>query len=247
MGLLQVGCLVDLKRLPDLRGIRIADDGAIEIGALTTHREIERSPLVAGRDPEFASLERGVANVRVRATGTLGGNLAFAEPHSDPATFLIACGASVELVGPAGRRTLGLDAFIVGPLETAREPAEIVTTIRIPARTAGQGRAYERLALVERPTASVAVAATVRDGRIVAVTVVVGSVTALPTRLTSTGAGLVGRPTSELEDAIHDIRRDPPDPIDAFGDHTGSADYKRHLAWELFARALRRSVAMAVS
>src|SRR5262245_32013126 len=104
MGLLQVDRLVDLKGIAALRGIA-AEGDAIVIGALTTHREIERSPIVRDRLPELAALEHRVANARVRTSGTLGGNLAFAEPHSDPATLLLAVGATIVLVGPKGTRT----------------------------------------------------------------------------------------------------------------------------------------------
>ena len=96
MGFAQFGTLIDLKRVPDLRGIE-AVNGGLRIGATMTHREIERSAVVADAVPGLVALERRVANARVRNTGTLGGNLAFAEPHSDPATFLIACGATVDI------------------------------------------------------------------------------------------------------------------------------------------------------
>ena len=109
MGLAQARALVDLKRIAALHGIQRTADG-LRIGAAATHREIERSPVVADALPGLVALERGVANVRVRSTGTLGGNLAFAEPHSDPATLLLACDAQIEtgrptrIPQPVGRR-----------------------------------------------------------------------------------------------------------------------------------------------
>jgi aerobic carbon-monoxide dehydrogenase medium subunit len=245
MGLMEVACLVDLKGLPGLAVIGSGPDGALEIGALATHREIERSALVATHLPELVALEHGVANPRVRATGTIGGNLAFAEPHSDPATFLVVCGALVELVGAAGSRTVPVDGFVTGPLTTVRAPGEILRAIRIPAAQPGEGRAYEKIAFYERPTTSVAVATTVRDGRVVRATVVVGSVTDVPTRLPAVATALAGVALTDLGDVMRGLRRDPPDEIDAFGDHTGSADYKRHLTWELVARATFRAAGVA--
>ena len=94
MGFAQFGTLIDLKGLAELRGIEERPDGSLRIGAGVTHREIERSPVVGQRLPGLARLEQHVANVRVRNAGTIGGNLAFAEPHSDPATFLLACDAT---------------------------------------------------------------------------------------------------------------------------------------------------------
>ncbi|MGH2406508.1 MAG: FAD binding domain-containing protein [Candidatus Limnocylindrales bacterium] len=244
MGLTQVSHLIDLKGIPGLRDIGIGADGVLEIGALATHRDIERSALVARALPEFVALERGVGNVRVRATGTIGGNLAFAEPHSDPAPFLIACGATVELTGAGGIRTVPLDGFIAGPLATIREDDEILRAIRIPATAAGEGRAYEKLAFAERPTVSVAVAATVRDGRVAHASIVLGSVTDTPISLAATAKALVGRDLHELDDVIASLLHDPPDAIDAFTDQNGSADYKRHLAWQLVGRATRRATGL---
>ena len=245
MGLMEVACLIDLKGLPGLAGIGAGADGALEVGALATHREIERSALVSTHLPELAALEHRVANPRVRATGTIGGNLAFAEPHSDPATFLVACGALVDLVGAAGSRSLPVDGFVTGPLSTVRRPDEILRAVRIPAAEPGEGRAYEKIAFYERPTTSVAVAATVRDGRVVRATVVVGSVTDVPTRLPAVEMALAGVALTDLAGAMRAFRRDPPDQIDAFTDHTGSADYKRHLTWELVARATFRATGLA--
>src|SRR5713101_8071976 len=95
--------LIDLKVVPGLDSIE-ARDGFIEIGATSTHRSIERSALVRQNQPALAEMESQVANVRVRGTGTLGGNLCFAEPHSDPATLLLVLGGVVKLEGSAGAR-----------------------------------------------------------------------------------------------------------------------------------------------
>src|ERR1051326_7038088 len=85
---LRYGHLVDLKTIPGMTTIEHSD-GGLKIGALATHLSIERSPLVRERLPIFVQMEHRVANIRVRATGTLGGNLCFGEPHSDPATLLL--------------------------------------------------------------------------------------------------------------------------------------------------------------
>ncbi len=244
MGLVQVDRLIDLKGIDGLRGIAAAED-AVEIGALTSHRDIERSPLIRERLPELAMLERRVANVRVRSSGTLGGNLAFAEPHSDPATLLSACGALIDLVGVDGTRSMPIDEFIVGPLATSRSLDEIIRAVRVPVASAGETRAYEKIAFHERPTASVAVSTTMRAGRVAEAVIVVGAVTEIPTRLLAAAAGLVGLSHADLDDVLAGWRKDPPDAIEAFDDHTGSADFKRHLTWELVDRAARRAMAAA--
>jgi aerobic carbon-monoxide dehydrogenase medium subunit len=247
MGFAQFETLVDIKAIPELHGIEVSDDGSLRIGAATTHRSIERSADVMSAFPGLVELERQVANVRVRSTGTLGGNLAFAEPHSDPATLLLASDARVELTGPGGDRALSLSEFILGPLSTAREPEEIVTGIRIPAAGIGEGRAYGKFAFFERPAASVAVRVSVRDGAIAAATVAVGSLTEVPTIVEGAGALLLGAATdpAALERGIEAASAAFGD-LDAVEDLNGSADYKRHLAAVLLATTTRAAVQEAI-
>jgi carbon-monoxide dehydrogenase medium subunit len=250
MGFAQFGTLVDLKGIPDLHGIARTADGGLRIGAATTHRQIERSPIVAEAFPGLVELERGVANVRVRSTGTIGGNLAFAEPHSDPATLLLAAGAAVELAGPSGTRTLSIGDFLLGPLFTAREPDEILVAITIPPAGEGEGRAYGKLAFFERPAASVAVRLSVRDGAIADATVAVGSISEVPELVPEAAAAVVGTEAEpEALGAALAGARSAFDAIDAVEDLNGAADYKRHLAGVLLAStgqaALREALARA--
>ena len=91
LGLTDFSDLVDVKPIAELGGIE-ANGGELRIGATITHRAIERSAMVRERWPSLAAMERGVGNLRVRNVGTIGGNLCFADPHSDPATWLIAAG-----------------------------------------------------------------------------------------------------------------------------------------------------------
>ena len=134
LGFSSYGHLVDIKGIEELGGIR-AENGTLVIGSTVTHREIETSPLVLEQLPAFAAMERGVANIRVRNVGTLGGNLCFSDPHSDPATFLLALDAEVE--HDAGR--MPLSEFLVGPYETALEHGQLLRSVRIPIPAAGYG------------------------------------------------------------------------------------------------------------
>jgi carbon-monoxide dehydrogenase medium subunit len=243
MGFAQFGTLIDLKRIRDLQGISVEADGALVIGAAATHRVVERSPDVAERVPGLARLAARVANVRVRNTGTLGGNLAFAEPHSDPATFLLACAATIRLAGPNGERELGIGEFVVGPLFTAREPDEILVSVRIPPAAPGEGRAYDKIAFFERPAASVAVRLVVRDGRIDDASVAVGSLTEVPTLLGEAAARLVGSEATEAGVVAAGARaREVFDTLEVMPDLNGSAEYKRQLATLLLGRAARAAL-----
>jgi len=241
MGLAQFPTLIDLKQVAELHGIAVEADGTLRIGAGTTHREIERSPVAVASLPALAELEQHLANVRVRNQGTLGGNLAFAEPHSDPATLLLACDARIELAGPAGRRQLGIDEFTVGPLFTSREPEEILVAIRVPAAASGEGRGYAKAKFFERPAVAVAVRLRVAGGVVAAATVAIGSITETPSLLPAAAGGLVG--ASADEESVAEAARSTAvaafADVDAFDDLNGAADYKRHLAGVLLERAAR--------
>jgi carbon-monoxide dehydrogenase medium subunit len=247
MGLVPVSALIDLKRIPTLAGITTEAAG-LRIGATVTHREIEHSPLVTTYLPGLARLERHLANIRVRNTGTLGGNLAFAEPHSDPATFLLTCGASVELTGPQATRHLSIEEFMQGPFMTAREPDEILVAVCVPALRPGEGRGYAKIAFFERPTASVAVRLVVVGGRVSDATVAIGSLSDVPVVVREAAAALVGTDAhDEALDAALSLAREAVRSIDATSDHNGSADYKRHLAGVLLGRATRDALAEALT
>jgi len=249
MGLARFGTLIDLKGIPELRRISTDVTGGIVIGGTATHREIERNPAVQSVAPALAALAGEVANPRVRNQGTLGGNLCFAEPHSDPATFLLACDARVELRGKSGAREGAIGDFLVGPFATDRAADEILVSVRIPPAGAGEGRAYEKIVFRERPAVSVAVRLRVADGAIVEARVVVGSMLDVPAVVPDAGAALVGaaadpaasthldRPMAAAAAAVSDLP--------AEDDLDGSADYKRHLAGVLLRRAARAAVSEA--
>jgi len=122
LGFASFGHLVDVKGIEELQGVR-AENGAIAIGAAATHRALERDALVLERLPALAAMERGVANIRVRNVGTLGGNLCFSVPHSVPASFLLALIAVAECrrVGDDSRR-LQLAFLDYGPYLPALRP-----------------------------------------------------------------------------------------------------------------------------
>jgi carbon-monoxide dehydrogenase medium subunit len=248
MGLAQYDTLIDLKGIEELRGIRLDADGWLTIGALSTHREMERSDVVRQTDRVLVSLARNVANIRVRSTGTIGGNLCFAEPHSDPATYLLACDATVRLAGPDGGRTLPVGEFVVGPLVTAREESEVVTAVRIPASVPGEGRAYQRIAFFERPAASVAVRVVVEGGTVRSATVAVGSITEAPTVVRGSADALVGMQADpEARSEKLAAATEALGALDPVADLNGSADYKRHLAGVLLGRAVPQAVEAAVA
>ena len=157
LGLRRPAAVVDLKRVEALRGITAdAEAGTVEIGAAVTHRRIAEHPGVRRHLPVLAEAAGRVGNARVRATGTIGGNLCFAEPRSDLACVLTALRATAQARSAArGGRTLAVDELVVGAFETSLADDEILVSVTVPFQPAGMS--YWKLQSYERPTLGVAV------------------------------------------------------------------------------------------
>ena len=248
-GLLRPRHLVDVKRIPGLDAIGDGD-GRLVIGATVTHRALERSTPVRERLPIVASVARHVANVRVRNVGTVGGNLAFADPHSDLATLYLALDASVELVSPRGRRALPLDAFVRGPWETDRAADELLTAVTISTGAGRMAAAYVKFGIHERPTLGIAVVLRLDAGgdgraRVADARIAVGCVNPRPARAHDAEARLHGCDVADLEDAAADVATRASAAADPADDLHGSADYKREMVAVFTRRALRIAAARA--
>jgi aerobic carbon-monoxide dehydrogenase medium subunit len=225
LGFASFGHLVDVKGIGELDGVR-ADDGTLVIGAGVTHRAVERDALVLERLPSLAAMERGVANLRVRNVGTLGGNLCFSDPHSDPATFLLALDAEVECRrGGAAVRRLPIADFVVGPYQTALEPGELLMAIRVPLPAAGTRVVHKKFRFHERPAVTVTCAVGGDDVRIA-----VGSVGVRPVRATE-AERLAAGDTPRAAEAAAEV-------CGAVEDANGSVAYKENLVRVLVERAL---------
>jgi carbon-monoxide dehydrogenase medium subunit len=231
LGVLDYAHLIDVKRIEELAGIARAD-GVVRIGARATHREIERSPLVPAA---LAELERHVANVRVRAMGTLAGNLAFGEPHADPPALLATLGATVELAGPGGTRELAIEEFLTGPFETALGEDELIAAIRVPVGDADVRAAYRKFQVLERPAVGVAACGRIAGGVFTdPPAIVIGSVDEVLVRISADLAGAA----PDDEDALEAVRTAACEAVDPVDDLSGSAEYKRHLTGVLATRAV---------
>jgi len=233
LGFAGYGHLIDIRRIDELGGIR-ADNGSLVIGATSTHREIERSPIVLERLPALAAMERRVANIRVRTAGTLGGNLCFSDPHSDPATFLLALDAEAEW----GSQRAPLAAFLIGPYETALKPAELLRAIRIPIPAPGTHIAHRKLAFHERPAATVTCAVRIDADEVAEVRIAVGSVGARAVRAPAAEQRLTGASASDAA-ALAEAAMLAAEASGAVGDANGPADYKLQLVRVLVERAFR--------
>ncbi len=239
--LLRYEHLVDVKTIPELNKIELKN-GSLMIGGTTTHRTIERSAVVKQQFPVVAEMENNVANVRVRTSGTLGGNLCFAEPHSDPATLLTALGAKVSVQGKAGTRTIGVDKLITGAYETSLAVDEILATVEIPLPAKSQHAAYLKFQLKERPTLGLALVLDVDGDVIKNAVAVVGSVSAVPTQSEEANRLLIGA-KAQVEKKLGDAAEALAQAADPVDDLEGGADYKRHLIGVFLRRAFIKALA----
>ena len=164
-GILGYDHLINIKHIPGLDEIDYDDKkGQLAVGPLVTHRALETSDLIKRKFPLIADMERHVANIRIRNAGTVGGNLCWADPHSDVATLLLAYRSRVKVVGSDGERVIELDDFLIDYYETALKEDEMLTEIHIPDSPPESCGAYLRFKLAERPTVGVAVILTFGPG-----------------------------------------------------------------------------------
>ncbi|HTZ26206.1 MAG TPA: FAD binding domain-containing protein [Streptosporangiaceae bacterium] len=196
LGLTTYEHLVDLKRVDGLRGVTAGSGGAVRIGAATTHHEVETSAAVSASYPEMAMMISQVANVRVRAVGTIGGNLCFADPHSDPASFLMAVGATLESQLDGQIRRIPAAGFLTDLYETVLAPGELLTAVELPPRPDRTGLSHRRMKLTERPAVTVTAQITLRGNAVAEARLIVGSVGIKP--LAADAAALLGATAADF-------------------------------------------------
>lgn len=246
LGFAAYGHLIDVKPIAELRALEVRN-GSLWIGGAVTHRTIERSPLVRDGWPDLVAMERGVANVRVRTTGSLGGNLAFADPHSDPSTFLLASGARVHLARGESERSLGIDELVRGPYATALEPGELLRAIEVPAPQPASATAHLRFAFHERPAATVSAYVRLADEAVAEARVAVGSVGVTPALVDASDALRGSRAGALDPDALASIAEAAAIAAAPVSDQNGSDEYKHALVRTLVRRAIEAAAGLAAA
>jgi aerobic carbon-monoxide dehydrogenase medium subunit len=230
LGLVKPDRLISLHRVAGLAQIRLLDDGALGLGALTTLADLHRERMVRAGWPLLAEAVRCVASPAIRASGTIGGNLAYAEAASDPAPALLCLDAEVHVTGRAGWRAIPIAGFFRGFYEAALEPGEIVTAIRVPPPPGGARSVYVKFtsrAAEDRPLVGVAALLGVEDRRCVEARIGLGGVAPTPMRAARAEAILRGEVLSEAAiGAAADAAASEADPL---SDLMGSADYRRRM------------------
>lgn len=232
--------LVSLGRIEALRGITWDEKLGLRIGALTPNAELARSPLVRQHVPMLAEMASHMANPQIRNQGTLGGNLCYADPATDPPTCLIALGAELTIGGQQGERVVAAEDFVVDYYTTALQPDEIVTAIRVPPLPPGHDGRYtrfKRTAAEHRPMVNAAVSVTRSGARCTAARVVVGASVPMPARVPRAEALLQeGAVTLDTVAAAADAAAED---IFALSDSRGSEAYRRDMVRVVMRRTLQ--------
>ena len=229
--------LVDVGGLGDLRGVWDEGDSLL-IGALTTHDDVMRDPLVAAHCGLIAQAAGMVADPAVRHRATICGALAHADPAADMPAVMLALGATIIARGTGGDRTIGADEFFDDYLTTTLSGDEILTGVRVPKLGPGWGYRYEKFHRTAQAWAIVGVAALARrsNGQVAEARIGMANMGSTPLRAQVTEAAAAGIDASR--DAVRSAAQRADEGTNPPADLHGAADYRRHLARVLTARAL---------
>ncbi|MGH7843848.1 MAG: FAD binding domain-containing protein [Candidatus Binatia bacterium] len=233
--------VVDLKRIPRLSGIREEPDGSIIIGALTTMRAVETSPLIVKRFPFLARSAAEVGSIQIRNRATIGGNMANATPSADVAPSLLVLDVKAKIAGADRERIIDLENFFRGPGQTVMGPDEILTELTIPAadpRLSGEYNKFSPREMMDLAYVGVAVALVLgeRERRCEDVRIALGAVSPTPMRARNAEALLAKQIlTEELAEraSIEAARESKP-----ISDVRSTADYRREMVRAMSKRAL---------
>src|SRR5215218_10204613 len=237
--------LVDIGRIPELRGVR-RDDGEIAIGALSTHHQIATDPQIRSTIPLLADTAGRVGDRQVRNRGTIGGALAHADAAADYPAAILALEASIVARGPQGERSIPAREFFLDFLTTALQPDEILTEVQISMPLEGHGWSYQKLANQASGYAIVGVGAVVvldAQGVVADVRVGVTGAAAVAWRAEATETALQGQ---GLQNDVVAAAADLVDGgIDYLDDLHGSAEYRRRVTRGLTRRAVAEAAGRA--
>jgi aerobic carbon-monoxide dehydrogenase medium subunit len=245
-GLVAPEYLIDIYGIPELSYIKSDGKKGLKIGALTTHREIEKSGLVKGVFLVLAEMEHRLASIQTRNRGTIGGNICHGDPAGDPAPVLMALGARLKLSNVKRDRIVPVEDFSVDYFETLLEQGEMLTEIQLPALPALSGAAYTKFNIIESDMATVSVASWIainKTGACQDVRIALGAAAAKPMRAKNAEAVLKGKKiTDTLLKKAGDAASEEAEPVT---DINASEDYRRDLIKVLVPRVTKEAISRA--
>jgi len=235
------GKLVDIGRISSLKGISV--NGSLNIGATTTHAEIAESSAVQSMCSALASAAGQIGDQQVRNFGTLGGNIAHADPASDPPPVLLAVGATVNIQGKGGTRSVGAEDFFVDLFDTALEEDEIITSVTIP-DLSGSKMAYAKFShpASRYAVVGVCVVLEMNGDTCTSASVAVGGATVKAVKCAGAEAALAGSSLDDaaLNAAAEAVKSDIEDWL--AGDVSYPESYRQQMAGVYLKRAVKAAI-----
>ena len=240
----QPSALIDLGKIPELRGIR-QEGSELRIGAMTTENDLLRSALLAEKVPLLVEGAGWIADPQVRYKGTIGGDISHGDPGNDHPALMLALDASFVLNGPGGERVVKADGFFLGLYSTQAGPDEILTQIRIPMPAVGSGWSYQKLKrkVGDFATAATAVLLQISAGRVVKVNIGLTNVGPTPLKARAAETFLTGKPIDET--TLNEAARLAMSICEPTPDQRGDVAYKTAMCGEMTRRALQAAHARA--
>ena len=246
-GLVTPKYLIDIKGISGLNYIKSDAKEGLRIGALTTHRAIEKSPVIQRKCSVLAEMETRLASIQTRSWGTIGGNLCHGDPAGDLAPVLIALNATLSTASLKGKKNMAVEDFSLDYFETALEPSELLTEIQIPVAPSHTGTAYTKFNVIESDLATVGVAVSITlgsgDGVCQDIRVALGATAPTAIRAKQSEAVVKGKKiTDNLLQEAGEIASTEAEPI---SDIYASEEYRRELVKVLVKRVGKEALARA--
>ena len=240
--LLMPKVVISVARIPNFDTITFNEHDGLCIGPDARHRDIELSPIVKQRYPLLHETFRKVAQPRIRNMGTIGGNLAGGDPLTDPGASLIALDAEITLASSQGQRSMPLEEFFVDYYQTALNPGELLTEIRVPSpeRPGWSHIKFTPRSIEDFATVGVALTLRARDGVCEDVRIGLNSVAPTIVHAKKAERALLGKAINDA--ALRNMGEVAATEVDPMDDNRGSADYKREMVKVLMRRAAQEAL-----
>ena len=246
-GLLAPEYVIDIKGISALDYMTFDEKEGLKMGALTTHRVIEKSPIILEHFKVLSEMERNLATIQTRNWGTIGGNLCHGDPAGDPAPVLIALNATLRLKSFSGERIVAMEGFSKDILEVDLEPDEMLIEIQVPVPRSHTGVAHEKLMVMQGDAgivgAAVSITLTPGDGVCEDARILISNAASVPLRAREAEKRLVGRVINDhlLAEAgeAASAEADPPSDVHA------SAEYRREMVKVFVRRAAIKALERA--
>ncbi len=243
-----VGVMVDVKGIPELTQVTIGADGSLKVGAAASCASLYRNPDVQKKFPALVDSASLIGGIQIQSRASLGGNLCNSSPAADSIPTLIALGATCEIAGPGGRRSVPVEDFCTAPGRNVLGDGEMLVSLTFPAPAAHSGAAFERFIprnemdiAVTNAAASITLSA---DGsKFESARIAIGAVAPTPLFVKAAGDALVGQPVNaETIEKAAEAARAAATPIT---DMRGSAEQRKHLAAVLTRRVINKAIERA--